>query len=176
MKKILFLMSVFLLAELIFATTGETVTQNLAYHIGETKTDDSERYNNQYVSTYDQNVSIALISGNKYLSTNKESYSETDYIISSNQRFKDNRFFLVFTKGNYQDIEDDLDAIENGNLFMNTFYDFASSVTSLKVYLLLNYLDVDLTSNLELRGSADLFMKNNGKTDGKYNISMSMVE
>ena len=168
-------------ASLAFSSwVGDSVTLNLAFHIGSSKSDDTLNSSTNYISSYDsgEGCVVGLIAANKEISTNyNSSYSVDDYLLQANQRADGNRFFLVFTEGDANEVSSNAANIGNGKLFSGTFYDFAkASHDYVNVFLMLKYYTIDLLADKVLGGSVDLIVENSGKENGKTKIDVDVVE
>ena len=161
-----------------FSDTGNSVTMNFAFHIGSSKDDDIITYYDNYVSSHDDNVVLALVFADSVFGTQiNSSYSANDYIIRMRQPSDDNRFLIVFTTGSNQTIADKVDKISNGVLSKTFGSLTAKKPGTISTFMRLEYTDIDLISRVRwAKGENELVIKNEGlNNQGNSIVSMELV-
>lgn len=140
-----------------FQTFGRSVQLNMAFHIGDSKDDDIITQNDNYISSQDGNVVLAIVSERAF--GTRFSYSR-DNLLEMRVPLSSNRFFLTFTKGNNATIASKLGTIDN--ILPRRFGDLSySKPGSFPIFLRLEYSDIDLINGLRwIAGSRELLIKN----------------
>jgi len=155
-----------------FNSFGRSVTMNFAFHIGNSKSNDTITYTDRYISSHDEVAVLALVSGSAF----GTSFSElvNDYKLEIRQPLENNRFFLAFTAGDNQSIA------SKANLSIiipKTFGELTKSPTSFPVYLRLEYSDIDIINSIRWGlGPRELIIKNEGDINNRHKISIELIK
>ena len=154
-----------------FPTFGRSVTMNLAFHIGDNKNDDTITYTDNYISSHDAGVVLALVS-NAAFGTRFSELSE-DYLLEMRQPL-DNRFYLTFTKGNNQTIANKTKYV----IVPRTFGNLAMPPGQFPLYLRLEYSDIDIINRVRWeRGYREIIISNEGKNEkGQHIVSIELIK
>jgi len=175
------------------SANAHTVTMNLAFHIGDTKEDDTihvndenldageyyiEHYENmekKYISSEENGIVIGIVfGGSKFLSASLNTpYSNEDYLLEITQDDKENRFIIPMTKGSWVDIDNHAEE----KLTPKTYgiLDYKKPA----VFLFnsrLGFNDIDLVGSASIVGEKKLYVKNLGKYQGKQRIEIGAIE
>jgi len=154
---------------------GRSVRMNLNFHIGTSKNDDEFRYNNTYVLANDSVVAGLIFSGSQDFGTVVNNSGAADYSLQLKQSAVNNKFYVVFTKGGWSDVQDKISSIDKEHLLSTTFGHFFKIIPdNFPLFIRLDYYDVDILNSTEItRG--ELVIKNEGKNgQGSWKISMVM--
>jgi len=154
---------------------GHSAEMRFAFHIG---TGDNIRSGNNHIASWNNNVVLGIVSGGTPIDTSlNTSYPGDDYLLKLVQREKDNKFLLVFTKGTYADITDNLEEVALKGWVGKTFGSFSlSEPSTFKTFLVLLYDNIDLNNSLRwAAGSYDLWLENIGKNSrGQSKINVTI--
>jgi hypothetical protein len=141
-----------------FYSFGRSVTANLVLHIGNSDDDDIISSTYKYISVEDSDRVLALVSENAF-GTVAERYTD-DYSLAMRLPLNNNRFFLVFTRGDNKTIsEKELDTLPQ-NRFGELAY---AKPLAFPLFLRLEYYGIDLVNKARLiKGARELLIKNEG--------------
>jgi len=172
-KKIILALTIFslflsVIAVAGFYSFGSSVTMNLVLHIGNSDDDDIITSSDSYIALEDSNKVIALLSKSAF-GTRFEHYAN-DYSLEIRQPLSENRFFLVFTKGDNKTITDKIEAIDD--IPQNRFGDLIYIKPSvIQLFLRLEYYGINLISKARwISGARELLLRNDGK-----NITIEVI-
>lgn len=125
----------------------------------------------RYISSSHNGVVAALVSAGEFIDIYlRTAYSPSAHLFQITEG-NQNRFVLAFTKGSWQNIEDNLYVPER------TFGSLAVMPHDIIPYFLrLEYNDVDFQDSLRISGPSILDVHNRGESSGKTLISVGVVE
>jgi hypothetical protein len=176
---IVIFIAILLISQISFAVTspgfnafGRSVTMNFAFHMGNSKNNDTLTYTDHYISSNDAGVVLALVANTAF----GTAFSELpdDYMLEMRQPLENNRFFLAFTKGDNQTIENKANI---SGIIPKTFGELTKLPTSFPVYLRLEYSNIDIISRIRWGpGSREIIIKNEGDSGNMHRISIGLIK
>ncbi len=128
-----------------------------------------------YLASYFSNVLQGLAaSGGVYINASSDTSS---HAIEITQGLQKSRIFLVFTKGDYNNIEKNIGLIESGDFLAKISPSFAYGLGSLfPIKIALEYPDIDIQDDLKLRrGTYRLLISYVDFSEGRPVISIKIV-
>ena len=139
-----------------FYIFGRSITMNLVFHIGNSD-DDIITSSDNYISSEDSGKVLAIVSESAF-GTRFEHYVD-DYSLELRQPLSNNRFFLVFTKGDNRTIS--RGTIKNG-ILQNRFGDLDyKKPDTFPLFLRLEYYGIDLINKARwIAGARELLIRN----------------
>lgn len=169
--------------------TYET-TMNFAYKIGQDKSetihvneaDYSADVSNNYVFTSLARKYISsrrgtiifgiIFAGDEFINAGFDSsYSGTEYLLHAAQGSKNNRFIIGFTNTTQGNFDSASGTAELYRIVLSTIYTSSYAFAPSRFYMVLEP-DALVTSYIKWSGAVNLVIKNNGLSDGVYNISL----
>lgn len=130
-----------------------------------------------YIASYSNDVLKSLVfSYMNPISIFTEKYSST-YGIGTNQRFSNSIVFLVFSRGNWRNVDNRISSIEKYEFLSNPKPSFSFGLGELHSYkIVLNYPNVDINRSLHLgRGINRLTIEKKGFSGGKNLLEVRRV-
>ena len=156
-----------------FYSFGRSVTMNFVLHIGNSDDDDVITSSDKYISSEDSGRIVAIVSKAAF-GTRFENYAN-DYSLEMRQPRSNNRFFLVFTKGDNRTISKKVDMINE--ILQNRFGELDYTKPGIfPLFLRLEYSGIDLISKARwIAGSRELLIRNQGSDEGKASIAIEVI-
>ncbi|MBI4176346.1 MAG: hypothetical protein HY518_04015 [Candidatus Aenigmarchaeota archaeon] len=128
-----------------------------------------------YVASYYNNVLWGLAASKG--SSVGISEAGSDQTVNIRQNLQGSRVFLVFSKGDYKNIEKNIGLVESGAFLLQNVPSFAfGSIQFLPVKILLDYQDIDLSGDFTLQsGTFQIILSNEGLTGTKPLVRLRVV-
>ena len=119
------------------------------------------------------NVVFAVIGKNS--GTRFSSVNSTIWAVESKQPLQNNKMFIGFTKGGSNDISNKLQEINRFNMISKTIGTL-NSLISERVFLRLEYKDIDILDSLRIPSQRDIIIENKGRDNSLTKIGINRRE
>ena len=119
------------------------------------------------------NVVFAVIGKNS--GTRFSSVNSTIWAVESKQPLQNNKMFIGFTKGGSNDISNKLQEINRFNMISKTIGTL-NSLISERVFLRLEYKDIDILDSLRIPSQRDIIIENEGRDNSLTKIGINRRE
>ncbi|MBI5061179.1 MAG: hypothetical protein HZB67_02595 [Candidatus Aenigmarchaeota archaeon] len=174
---ILFIFVVILASSSSLAGYGRSVKMNLAFHIGDSKSNDEINYGNKYAIVNDSVAAGLLFSGAEVFNTSVNTgYSSSDNMLQLKQSLDGNKFYIVCAKSNFSGVYSKVSQIDKDRLLAKTFSGYEQTKPRVfPVFIRLEYENVDILNKTDIKRGT-LLVKNEGKDErGLWRISLAVV-
>ena len=154
---------------------GRSITTRFSVAIGGNIDGDYVSIENSFITQEEEGNNVIFAISGKNTGNRFSAVNPTLWTIESKQPMQNNKMFIGFTKGGSGDVINKIDEVNRFNMISKTIGTL-NSLISERVFLRLEYKDVDILDSLRIPSQRDIIIENKGRDNSLTKIGINRRE